>query len=70
MTLQQEVGLALRAVRQARGMSQADLSKATGIPQSHVCNIEAGKVNPTIKTLNRLAEALKTSVKIRMEDKP
>jgi len=70
MTLQQEVGSALRAVRQARGMSQADLSKATGIPQSHVCNIENGTENPTIKTLNRLAEALKTSVKIRMEDKP
>jgi DNA-binding phage protein len=49
----------LRAERQAQGLSLADLSARTGITRSSLCRLEtAAQPNPTINTLQRVAEAL------------
>ncbi len=50
-------GTLLRQLRQSKGMTQAQLGKAVGIPQSHIHRIEAGADLRT-STLVALAQAL------------
>jgi transcriptional regulator with XRE-family HTH domain len=53
-----EVGERIRALRSARGMSQADLAGAVGVSNSYLSHIEAGRrpVSPTL--LAQVAKAL------------
>ena len=39
-------------------MSQADLSKKTGIAESTISRLESGRQKPTFQTIRKLAEAL------------
>lgn len=49
----------LRAEREAQGLSLADLSARTGIARSALCRLETDRQpNPTVATLQRVAEAL------------
>ncbi|WP_433996336.1 helix-turn-helix domain-containing protein [Bradyrhizobium jicamae] len=48
----------LRHWRQARGISQFDLSLTSGISQKHISFIESGRSNPSPDTLITIAEAL------------
>lgn len=52
------VGNAVAAARARKGYSQKELSEATGIDQSDLSKIERGVANPSVATLNRIAEAL------------
>lgn len=52
------VGDAVAAARARKGFSQKELAQATGIDQSDLSKIERGVANPSIGTLNRIAEAL------------
>ena len=52
------VGDAVAAARARKGFSQKELAQATGIDQSDISKIERGVANPSIGTLNRIAEAL------------
>ncbi|QZA06935.1 helix-turn-helix domain-containing protein [Mycolicibacter heraklionensis] len=47
----------VREARQRRGMSQRDLARAAGVPQSTVANIEAGRQQPSVAMLERLLTA-------------
>ncbi len=49
---------ALKAARLARKLSQRALGAKAGIPQSHLSNIEAGRVDLTASSLIALARAL------------
>ena len=42
-------------------MSQGDICRATGFDRAYMSNIEAGKGNPTLATIEKVAEALKVS---------
>src|SRR6476660_9948205 len=53
---------ALRTAREAKGLSQRALSAATGVPQSHISRIEAGKVNVQLSSLLTLARYLDLEV--------
>ena len=48
----------MKALRLAAGMSQKQLAAAIGSSQSYIANIEAGKVEPGVFQVMRLAEAL------------
>lgn len=49
----------LKSVREAKGMSQFKLSAESGVAQGYISSLEAGeKTNPSLSTLQRLAEAL------------
>lgn len=48
----------VRATREARGISQADLAKASGLSQAHISQIERGPANPTFHTVLKLADGL------------
>ena len=53
----------LEELRNRRKLNQQQLSAASGVPQPMISQIETGDVqNPTIKTLHKLANALKCTV--------
>ena len=53
------VGGQIRKRRRQLKMSQEELAKRAGIPQSHVCRLETGKHAPTYVTIERLAKAMR-----------
>ena len=58
------LGLQFRDARVARGLTQAELSGLTGIPQADISRIERGAGNPTESTLQRLAHALNSRLRL------
>jgi transcriptional regulator with XRE-family HTH domain len=65
-----EVGLALRRARVGAGLSQPDLSRLTGVPQSAISDIERGigKNGPSFRMIKTLASALKHELKLLPEE--
>ncbi|MBI3973526.1 MAG: helix-turn-helix transcriptional regulator [Chloroflexi bacterium] len=51
-------GKQLRAVREARGVSQAALARLVGTPRTYLIALEQGKHEPTLALLGRIAAAL------------
>jgi len=45
-------------LREARGVTQAVLAERAGLTREYVNKLEAGKYDPTLGTLGRLAKAL------------
>lgn len=54
-------GIRLREVRLASGLSQSQLEDLSGIPKARLSRYENGHVEPSIRTLARLAQALNVS---------
>jgi transcriptional regulator with XRE-family HTH domain len=52
----------VRALRQARSWSLDELSGRSGVSKGMVVQIEAGRTNPSVGTLSRLAEAFGVSI--------
>ncbi len=52
----------LRALRAKRGMSQDALAKRAGISRGYLLRLEAGRQDPTLGILTKLAKALKVKV--------
>lgn len=48
----------LKSARQEKGLTQAELGKKLGLPQSHISKIEQGLTNPQISTLSDMARIL------------
>ncbi len=55
---------ALIDARKERGMTQKELAEVTGISQADISRLERGTGNPSIKTLQRLAQALQMALRI------
>ena len=53
-----EAAVYVRALRSALHMSQAYLSRRSGVPQSHIALIESGRADPRIGTVRRLFDAM------------
>ena len=53
------VGESVRIVRELQEMSQKDLARASGIPQSTLSAIENDRVNLGVERAKKLARALK-----------
>jgi transcriptional regulator with XRE-family HTH domain len=53
-----DYGRAIRIVRTARGLSQAQLADRLSVGTSHVSLLEAGKRRPSVELLDELATAL------------
>ena len=62
-----QLGRVLAQARAAVGLTQCDLAKRSGIKQEVISRIERGKANPTMKTLERLAEALGKKLVLRFD---
>ena len=61
MDMRKLVGRNVRAVRQARGMTQEQLAEESGFSQQYISDLERGRRNPTIVSLYELAQALKST---------
>jgi transcriptional regulator with XRE-family HTH domain len=57
------LGIHVRKLREKKNMSQQDLANDSGIPKSQVARIERAKVNTTVKTLIKIANALQIEPK-------
>jgi transcriptional regulator with XRE-family HTH domain len=58
----------LRALREAKGLTQVDLAKKARVTQSYVAMLEGGeKKNPSLAILTRLAKALGVPVTTLLE---
>ncbi|MGE5370714.1 MAG: helix-turn-helix domain-containing protein [Solirubrobacterales bacterium] len=49
-------------LRREKGWTQAALSKASGVSQTYISELETGKKQPTLPVLLRLAGALGVSI--------
>ncbi|MDP1768530.1 MAG: helix-turn-helix transcriptional regulator [Nitrospirota bacterium] len=54
--------LRLREIREGKGVSLRALKKASGVAVSSLAQFEAGKGDPQLSTLRRLAKALSVTV--------
>jgi transcriptional regulator with XRE-family HTH domain len=52
----------VRQLRDARGMTQQQMAKASGLPRATWSNLESGAANPTLGVLHCVAVALQVSV--------
>jgi transcriptional regulator with XRE-family HTH domain len=57
-----KLGLNLKRIRTKKKMSQGDIARALEVHRAYVSGIETGKRNPTLSTLEKLANALGVSV--------
>lgn len=61
----------LKDAREAKGISLADLTELTGMDRSALSKLETGqRVNPTVDTLVRYAEALGKRIVVSLADAP
>lgn len=58
----------IRALREARGLSQRELAELVGTTQSAIARLEGGHVSPSLATLDRVAGALGVELSLRLVD--
>ncbi len=64
-----ELLLQLKAAREAKGLSLADLTDLTGMDRSALSKLETGqRANPTVETLVRYAEAVGKRLVVSLAD--
>jgi transcriptional regulator with XRE-family HTH domain len=57
-----KLGVNIKKIRQARGMTQGDICRKIEVDRAYMSNIESGNKNPTLSTITNLAKALGVSV--------
>ncbi len=67
ISINQTSSHAVAAARAAAGISQKQLAALTGIDQSDISKIERGVANPSVATLERIANALGGHLSISIE---
>ena len=60
----QHLGRNVATLREARGQTQQQISRAAGLPRATWANLESGTANPTLAVLIKVAEALQ----VRLEE--
>ena len=60
----QDIIVALKRARAAKGLSQRALSERTGVPQSHISKIESGGADIRLSSLTELARALDLDLRL------
>ncbi len=58
------VGYKLTEARCTKGLTQKELAEKIGIYQADISNIERGRANPSVQTLQRLAEGMGMKVEV------
>ena len=57
-----DIGKRLRALREAKGLSQGDIEHGTGLLRCYVSRVENGHTVPTLPVLERWAKALEVGL--------
>jgi transcriptional regulator with XRE-family HTH domain len=61
-----EASAILRQLRRASGMTQRDLAAVAGVPQSTIAEVEAGRREPSLTLLSKIAESAGQSIAIEL----
>jgi DNA-binding XRE family transcriptional regulator len=61
MELGKKMGENLRRLRLKNKLSQGDLANMLNVNRAYISNIENGRMNPTLSTLEKIAKALEIS---------
>lgn len=56
--MHQGLGTTLKALRKMRGMTQQQVSEATGLSRTSITNIESGRQAVSFENLEKIARAL------------
>ena len=56
-----KLGQNMKRIRTKKGMSQGDIARALEVDRGYISNIESGKKNLTLATIQKLANALGVS---------
>ena len=56
-----KLGQNMKRIRTKKKMSQGDIARFLEVDRGYISNIESGKKNPTLATIQKLADALKIS---------
>jgi len=56
-----KLGQNMKRIRTKKNMSQGDIARALEVDRGYISNIESGKKNLTLATIQRLADALGVS---------
>lgn len=56
-----KLGQNMKRIRAKKKMSQGDIARALEVDRGYISNIENGKKNPTLATLQKLSNALGVS---------
>jgi transcriptional regulator with XRE-family HTH domain len=54
----ENIGVRIRQLREARGMTQSQLQARSGVSRSYLSRIESGQMTPSLGTLEKIAESL------------
>jgi HTH-type transcriptional regulator / antitoxin HipB len=65
-----ELGEQLRALREAQRLSQSELARRMGSTQPAIARLEAGRVAPSLDTLDRAAAALGVELVVTFQQPP
>lgn len=63
-----QIARALVAVRRDKRITQQQLAERTGIAQADISRLENGNSNPSLRTLQRLADGLGMKIVVGFED--
>ena len=58
----QKFGENMKKIRLEKGMSQGDICRSLGLDRAYISNVENGKQNLTISTMEKVAKALGVGV--------
>ena len=61
-TINEKLGANIRKMREDKGLLQKEFSKKVGLDAVYLSNIETGKMNPTVTTIEKIAKALGVKV--------
>tara|TARA_Y100000389_G_C16965282_1_gene273055 strand:- start:232 stop:441 length:210 start_codon:yes stop_codon:yes gene_type:complete len=61
-TTAQKFGENMKKIRLEKGMSQGDICRSLGLDRAYISNVENGKQNLTISTMEKVAKALGVTI--------
>lgn len=62
MDILKKFGLNVKFARMKQGLTQAELAELLEVHEKYISRIETGKQNVTLKSIEKLADALKTDI--------
>lgn len=63
MEIKQKIGTRIKTLRDLKAMSQKDLAYAADLDRSYIASVENGQRNISIVNIEKIANALKVSLK-------
>lgn len=64
------IGLRVQLMREMTGMAQEELAKACGVSRQTISYLENGQHQTRLRTLNKVADALETTVSVLLGEDP